>query len=98
MQEHEKTFWQLVIMGGLIAMAKLLSGSEPITPRLAFGRMILGSALCVAAGAVLYLAPEIHPLALLGIASAMGIAGQQAVEAWVQRRGGFVEIFKRGSK
>lgn len=98
MQDHEKTFWQLVVMGALIALAKLLSGSEVITPRLVLGRVILGSALCVAAGALLYLVPDLHPLALLGIASTMGIAGQQAVEAWIQRRGGVSELFKRGSK
>ncbi|MDN5682066.1 MAG: phage holin family protein, partial [Ewingella sp.] len=50
MQEHEKSLLGLVILGALIALGKALDSSEPITPRLFFGRIILGSATSVAAG------------------------------------------------
>lgn len=56
-------------------------------PRLAIGRVIVGSALSVAAGSALYLVPELHPLALLGIGSALGLAGLQGVELWLKRKG-----------
>lgn len=91
MQEHEKSFYMLVFMGAVIALGKLLASSEPITPRLVIGRVILGSALTVAAGAVLYFVPQLPMLAVMGIGSAMGIAGQQGVEAWLRRRGGLLK-------
>ena len=80
MQEYEKGALTLAVMGALIALGKLLSSNEPVTARLAIGRVIVGSALSVAAGSALYLVPELHPLALLGI------AGYQAVEVWLRRR------------
>lgn len=91
MQEHEKSFYMLVLMGAVIALGKLLASSEPITPRLVIGRIILGSALTVAAGAALYFVPELPMLAVMGIGSAMGIAGQQGVEAWLRRRSGIIK-------
>ncbi|MGD8163365.1 holin [Pantoea sp. FN0307] len=91
MQEHEKSFYMLVLMGGVIALGKLLAEGGPITSRVVFGRVILGSALTVAAGAVLYFVPELPMLAVLGIGSAMGIAGQQGVEVWLRRRIGITK-------
>ncbi|HCR1841723.1 phage holin family protein [Enterobacter kobei] len=87
MQEYEKGALTLAVMGALIALGKLLSSNEPVTARLAIGRVIVGSALSVAAGSMLYLVPELHPLALLGIGSALGLAGLQGVELWLKRKG-----------
>lgn len=87
MQEYEKGALTLAVMGALIALGKLLSSNEPVTARLAIGRVIVGSALSVAAGSMLYLVPELHPLALLGIGSALGLAGLQGVEFWLKRKG-----------
>ncbi|MDI5035939.1 phage holin family protein, partial [Salmonella enterica subsp. enterica serovar Montevideo] len=44
----------------------------PFSARLVLGRVIVGSALSVAAGVALYFVPDIHPLALAGIGSALG--------------------------
>lgn len=44
MQEHEKTILELIIMGALIGIAKLLVSSEQLTFRVVFGRALLGSA------------------------------------------------------
>ncbi|WP_350024824.1 phage holin family protein [Providencia rettgeri] len=87
MEEHEKTLLTIAVMGALIGIGKMLTGAEPITIKLFIGRVILGSATSVAAGAILILIPDISPIALTGVASALGIAGYQAVEMWLKKRG-----------
>lgn len=87
MQDYEKTFWGLIIMGGLIALGKMLNSNEPITARLVMGRVIVGSALSLMAGVALYLVPDIHPLAVAGIGSGLGILGLNGVEAWLRKKG-----------
>ncbi|MGC6387234.1 phage holin family protein [Ewingella sp. S1.OA.A_B6] len=87
MQEHEKSLLSLIILGALIALGKALNSSEPITAKLFVGRIILGSATSVAAGAVLIWIPGISPLAIAGVGAALGIAGHQVVEVWLKRRG-----------
>ena len=87
MQEHEKSLLSLIILGALIALGKALNSSEPMTARLFVGRMILGSATSVAAGAILIWIPGISPLAINGLGAALGIAGFQAVEIWLRRKG-----------
>lgn len=86
MQEHEKTFLELVVMGALIGIAKLLTSSEQITIRVIIGRALLGSAASLVAGMLLIRIPNIEPLALLGAGSALGIVGQQYLEKWLRRK------------
>lgn len=86
--DHMKQVLMLAAVGAAIAMGKLLAGNDPLTWRVAVGRTILGSATSLVAGVVLLQIPNISPLALLGIGSALGIAGAQAVEAMVSRFGG----------
>lgn len=87
MQEYEKGFIALVIMGAMIALGKMLNSGEPITARLLAGRLIVGSALSLLAGVVLYVVPDIHPLALVGFGSGLGILGLNGVEAWLRKKG-----------
>lgn len=75
MQEHEKTILELIIMGALIGIAKLLVSSEQLTFRVVFGRALLGSATSMVAGIALLQIPNLDPLALLVIGSALGIVG-----------------------
>lgn len=86
MQDHEKSLLALVIMGALIGMGKLLASDERLTLRLILGRTMLGSATCMIAGAGLIQFPDLPPLALYGIGSALGIAGSQGIEAWIKRK------------
>ncbi|WP_434172240.1 hypothetical protein AHYW_001399 [Providencia manganoxydans] len=86
MEEHEKTFITLTIIGALIGLGQLLTGAEPITIKLFIGRVILGSATSVAAGAILIWIPDLSPLAITGLASALGIAGYQVIELWLKKR------------
>ncbi|SAK15838.1 phage holin family 2 protein [Burkholderia multivorans] len=85
MQDHERTFWGLVIMGALIGVAKLLVSDEQLTFRLVAGRAILGSASSMVAGVALMQIPDLSPLALLGIGSALGIIGSQYLEMLLRR-------------
>ncbi|ADM97093.1 Holin [Dickeya dadantii 3937] len=87
MQEYEKNALGLLVLGALIALGKLLASDEKITPRLFFGRMILGSATSMAAGAALVWVPGLPPMAVTGLGAALGVAGHQAVEIWLRRRG-----------
>lgn len=87
MQEYEKGFIALVGIGALIALGKMLNSGEPITARLLAGRLIVGSALSLLAGVALYVVPDIHPLALVGIGSGLGILGLNGVEAWLRNKG-----------
>lgn len=73
-------------MGALIAVAKLLVGSDALTPRLILGRAVLGSATSMLAGIALVQIPNLDPLALLGIGSALGIVGSQYIELLLRRR------------
>lgn len=86
MQEHEKTILELIIMGALIGVAKLLVSSEELTFRLIVGRAVLGSATTMVAGVVLVQIPNLDPIALLGIGSALGIVGSQYIELLLRRR------------
>lgn len=87
MDEYEKTLASLVIVGAAIALGKMLVTNEIITIRLFVGRIILGSAVSVVAGALLILWPGINSIAVMGIGSALGIAGYQLVEIWLRKRG-----------
>lgn len=87
MEEHNKIIITLAVIGAFIGLGKMLDGNEPITIRLFFSRLILGSAVSVMAGALLVWWPDISPLAVTGIGSALGIAGYQCVEMWLKKRG-----------
>lgn len=86
MQDHEKTLMQLLVIGGIIALGKVLASNEKITPRLIAGRVILGSAISVAAGAALVQFPDMSPLAVNGVGAGLGILGYQFCEMWLRRR------------
>ncbi|AWL20193.1 TPA: holin [Acinetobacter nosocomialis] len=89
MQEHEKTLWtmfMLIVSGAIIGIGKLLTSSEKLTIRLISGRAILGSATSSVAGIVLLQIPNIHPIALLALGSALGIAGAGVIESYIKKR------------
>jgi len=85
MQEHEKSIVMIVVIGGLIGMSKLLVTKEPLSVRLVIGRTILGSATSLIAGVVLLQMPDISPLALVGLASALGILGSTFIEEYLKK-------------
>ena len=84
MQDHEKNLLLLIVIGASIGFAKLLVSDEKLTWRLAIGRTILGSATSTVAGAAVLQIPDINPLGLLAIASALGIMGSTFIENWLK--------------
>lgn len=86
MQEHEKSLFMLVIVGALIGLGKLLASDETLTVRLVMGRTVMGAAASMVAGTVLIQFPGISPLALVGLGSACGIVGAQALESYFKRK------------
>lgn len=94
--EFTKTILGLVTTGALIGVGKLLVSSEKITFRVVLGRAILGSATSLLAGIILWQIPNIHPLALLGIGSGLGIIGQQYIEKLLRQKAGELMKAKEG--
>ncbi|GLW38712.1 phage holin family protein [Pectobacterium aroidearum] len=86
MNEAEKSVVTLFVIGVLIAVGKVLAGSEPITLRLFVGRMLLGGFVSMVAGVVLVQFPNLPLTAICGIGSMLGIAGYQTIELLIQRR------------
>lgn len=84
MQEHEKNLLLLIVIGASIGFAKLLVSDEKLTWRLMIGRTILGAATSTIAGAIILQVPNINPLALIAIASALGILGSTFIENWLK--------------
>jgi hypothetical protein len=86
MQEHERSLWTLLVLGAAIGLGKLLASDERLSARLILGRALLGSAVSLIAGVALVQVPDISPLALCGIGSALGIVGAQYLELLLKRK------------
>lgn len=86
MTNEEKGVLSLFMIGVLIVVGKVLSGGEPITPRLFIGRMLLGGFVSMVAGVALVQFPDLPLTAVCGIGSMLGIAGYQVVELVLQKR------------
>lgn len=86
MRDEELTIIELIIMGGLIGIAKVLVEHVRLTFRLIAGRALLGAATSMLAGIVLLQIPDLPTVALLGIGSALGIVGSQYLETLLQKK------------
>ena len=53
---------------------------------LTIGRTILSAATSTIAGAIILQIPDINPLALISLASALGIMGSTFIESWLKRQ------------
>ena len=85
LDSNERMLLTLAGVGTAIAFGKLLVGGEKVTLRLIVGRLIIGAALSMAAATVLMMIPNVPPMALVGLGSALGILGQSFLEKLVQR-------------
>ncbi|TCB77425.1 holin [Acinetobacter sp. ANC 4173] len=85
MQEHEKVALQLILMGFVIAMAKVLVSTEKLTWRIVIGRAILNGFTTLGAGGALIWISDLNMLAILGLGAFLGTLGSQFVEAQAER-------------
>ncbi|SIO50435.1 Phage holin family 2 [Burkholderia sp. GAS332] len=85
LNEHERTLALLAVIGAVIGLGQLFVGGDRITVRILLGRMIIGAGLSASAGAVLMVFKDLSPTALVGVASAIGILGQNVLEVVVQK-------------
>ncbi|MDR5879009.1 holin [Caballeronia sp. LZ032] len=70
----------LVGMGVVIGIGKLLASDEKFSWRLAVGRAIVSAGLSVAAGALIAFIPGLNQMALIGLAAASAVIGEQFLE------------------
>lgn len=75
-------------MGVVIGLGKLLASNEKFTWRLAVGRAIVSAGLSVAAGALLAFIPGLSQMALLGLAAASAVLGEQFLEKLIHLKSG----------
>lgn len=85
MQEHEKVALQLILMGVVIAMAKILISTEKLTLRVVIGRAILNGFTTLGAGAVLVWISDLNTLGILGLGAFLGTLGSQFVELQAEK-------------
>ena len=85
MQDYDKTILTLIVIGGLIGLSRLLVSDERLSWRLVIGRTILGSAASTVAGLVLIQFPDLHPNALIALASALGLLGSTFIEEYLKK-------------
>ena len=85
MQEHEKVALQLIFMGVVIAMAKILVSEEKTTWRVVVGRSILNGFTTLGAGAVLIWISDLSMLGVLGLGAFLGTLGSQFVEVKLRK-------------
>ncbi|SPA50617.1 holin [Cupriavidus taiwanensis] len=75
-------------MGVIIGLGKLLASNERFTWRLAIGRSIISAGLAVAAGSLLAFIPGLSQMALLGLAAASAVLGEQFLEKVIHLKAG----------
>ncbi|MFP1731658.1 phage holin family protein [Lonsdalea quercina] len=85
MSEADKSVLSLFLIGLLIAVGKVLIGGKPISMGQFTGRLLLGGFVSMIAGVALIQFPTLSPIAINGIGAALGIAGYQTIELFLQR-------------
>jgi hypothetical protein len=78
----------LVGMGVVIGLGKLLASDEKFSWRLAAGRAIVSAGLSVAAGALIAFVPGLNQMAIIGLAAASAVLGEQFIEKLIHLKAG----------
>ncbi|WP_392551235.1 holin [Orbus wheelerorum] len=80
MKVEDELIVKVALIGALVAVGKLLAGSEPLSIRKVIGRTILGSASSMVAFSILIHKPDLSELAIVGLSSLLGILGHSVIE------------------
>jgi len=78
----------MAALGALVGLGRLLASKEPMSLRLAVGRAIVSAGLAVAAGALLAFLPGLSQTALIGLAAASAVLGEQFLERIINAKTG----------
>lgn len=78
----------LLITGLVIGIGKLLASNEKFSWRLAVGRALISGGLAVAAGSILAFIPGVGQLAIIGLAAASAVLGEQFLEKLIHAKAG----------
>ncbi|WP_051593497.1 hypothetical protein [Achromobacter sp. DH1f] len=81
-----KSLGVLALLGVVIAIGKMLVSNEKFCWRLAVGRSIVSAGLAIAAGSILAFIPGVSMLAVVGLASASAVLGEQFLERLIQAK------------
>jgi hypothetical protein len=76
----------LAAIGAAVGIGKLMAADDRITFRLFVGRAIVSAGLGAAAGAVMYLVPDAHPVLLYGAAAGISSMGTSTIEFILKKR------------
>jgi hypothetical protein len=76
------------VLGLLVGLGKLLASNEKFSWRLAVGRAIVSGGLAIAAGAILAFMPGISQMAVIGLAAASSVLGEQFLEKLLHTKSG----------
>lgn len=90
--QGDLSFTRLLLLvtgiGVLVGLGKLLLSKETLSLRLVVGRAIVSGALAVASAAFLAFVPGLSQLALVGLASASAVLGEQFLERLLNAKSG----------
>ncbi|SEJ85363.1 hypothetical protein [Achromobacter sp. NFACC18-2] len=81
-----KSLGVLALVGVVIAIGKMLVSNEKFCWRLAVGRAIVSAGLAIAAGSILAFIPGVSMLAVVGLAAASAVLGEQFLERLIQAK------------
>lgn len=94
MNIHDNPEGFLAILAGIgaaIGIGKLMAADEPITVRLVIGRALTSAGIGAAAGAIIYIVPNAHPVLLYGVAAALASLGTSTLEYIIKKRLGVTD-------
>lgn len=90
--QGDLSFTRLLLLvtgiGVLVGLGKLLLSKETLSLRLVIGRAIVSGALAVASAAFLAFVPGLSQLALVGLAAASAVLGEQFLERLLNAKSG----------
>lgn len=76
----------LSLTGIIVGLGQLLASNEKLTPRIVWGRALSSVGLALVAGVLLIQIPDVHPLALIGLAAGLSSLGTSFLERYLQRK------------
>lgn len=84
MEIKNHPFLFMLIVGVIAGMGQLLASEEKLSARIVIGRAISSGAMGLAASLLLIWYPDIHPMAMCGLAALLASVGTSGIERVIQ--------------